>query len=127
LTYLLDTHVFLWIVSGGPLSKKATAVILDSSSQLYLSAATYWEICIKASLGKLQLSADWPTQFDDVIAQNSIQWLNLDPRAARRLLSLPFYHRDPFDRMLVAQALEGNHRLISADTTMGSYPIEVVW
>lgn len=70
---------------------------------------------------------DWPTQFADVMERNSIHWLALDMRAARRLLDMPFHHRDPFDRMLVAQALEGRHRLISADQALQKYDVEVLW
>lgn len=127
MSYLLDTHVFLWVVSGGPLSVAATKAILDPESNLYLSAVSYWEICIKASLGKLSLSADWPAQFADVMEQNSIRWLSVEKRAAHRLLSMPFHHRDPFDRMLVAQAMEGDHRLVSADPVLQKYDVEVVW
>lgn len=127
MTYLLDTHVFLWVVRGGPLSGAATEAILDPKNDLHLSAVSYWEICIKVSLGKLRLGADWPAQFADVMAQNSIRWLDIDKRAARRLLDMPFHHRDPFDRMLVAQALEGQHHLISADEVLRRYDVEVLW
>ena len=127
MTYLLDTHVFLWVVSGGPLSGAATEAILDPENDLHLSAVSYWEICIKASLGKLDLSPDWPAQFADVMARNSIRWLSIDKRAVHRLLDMPFHHRDPFDRMLVAQALEGQHQLISADQALRKYDVEVLW
>lgn len=127
MSYLLDTHVFLWIVGGGPLSQAAVEIVLDPSNELFFSAASYWEICIKASLGKLELGTDWPTQFAEVMKQNSIHWLDIVPEAARRLLDLPLHHRDPFDRMLVAQAMEGRHQLLSADQAMRSYQIEVVW
>lgn len=127
MTFLLDTHVFLWVVSGGPLSETATEAILNPENELYLSAVSYWEVCIKASLGKLELSSDWPAQFADVMARNSIRWLSIDRSAAHRLLSMPFHHRDPFDRMLVAQALEGRHQLISADQDLCKYDVEVLW
>ncbi len=127
MSFLLDTHVFLWIVGGGPLSQVATEIILDPSSELYLSAASYWEICIKTSLGKLELSTDWSIQFADVLMRNSIGWLDITPEAARRVVDLPFHHRDPFDRMLIAQAMEGRHRLLSADQALRSYQIELVW
>lgn len=127
MTYLLDTHVFLWVVTGKRISKEAKRVILDPASDLLLSAASYWEICIKASLGKLELSTDWPVQFEEVMKQNSIRWLDIEKQASRRLLDLPFHHRDPFDRMLVAQALEGKHRLISHDRILSKYPVEIIW
>ena len=75
---LLDTHVFLWVVSHKKLSKQATETFLNLNNQLYLSAASYWEICIKYSIGKLTLAANWNALFDNVIAANHIHWLPIE-------------------------------------------------
>lgn len=124
---LLDTHVFLWVVAHEHLSSIATNAFLDIQNQLYLSAVSYWEICIKRSIGKLTLDPNWIDQFDDVMAVNGIHWLAVDKSACQRLLSLPHLHGDPFDRMLIAQALTENMTLMSADEKLYQYPIAILW
>jgi PIN domain nuclease of toxin-antitoxin system len=124
---LLDTHVFLWVVAHQNLSPGATSAFLDRQNELYLSAVSYWEICIKRSIGKLTLAPNWIDLFDDVMAMNGIHWLAVDKLACQRLLLLPYLHGDLFDRMLIAQAVTENMTLMSADEQLHQYPIAFLW
>jgi PIN domain nuclease of toxin-antitoxin system len=105
----------------------AREAILDSENDLFFSAASYWEICIKLRLKKLQLSPDWPQVFDEEMKANRIVWLTVAREHCRRLLDLPHIHADPFDRLLIAQAQVENMALVTADSSIRSYPISVIW
>ena len=124
---LLDTHAFLWAVSGAGLSDAAQRAFLSPQNDLYLSAANYWEICIKVSLGKLTLQPDWRQQFDDEMAINRIHWLPITREHGQRIIELPFLHGDPFDRMLIAQALCENMTLMTLDAHIRLYPVQTLW
>ncbi|MBX3014119.1 MAG: type II toxin-antitoxin system VapC family toxin [Caldilineaceae bacterium] len=124
---LLDTHVLLWVLTQQKLSPTATTAFLDLQNQLYLSAVSYWEICIKISLGKLTLVPNWGALVDDISAMNGIQWLGIDKAHCQRLLTLPQLHSDPFDRLLIAQALTENMTLVSADAKVRQYPLATLW
>jgi len=102
--YLLDTHSFLWFVSASnSLSTKARTLI-ESSSNNYLSIASIWEISIKASLGKLTINGNFDSVLTD-ITDNYISILPITFNDTNTLFSLPFHHRDPFDRMIISQAI----------------------
>jgi PIN domain nuclease of toxin-antitoxin system len=124
---LLDTHVFLWSMNGGPLSEPARSAFLDPENNLYLSAASYWEICIKASIGRLVLADDWPQQFDTEIAANGIRWLPVEQNHCRKILELSPIHQDPFDRLLIAQALCEDLTIVTADRHIPDYPVATLW
>ena len=124
---LLDTHAFLWAVSGARLSDAAQRAFLAPQNDLYLSAASYWEICIKVSLGKLTLQPDWRQQFDDELTINRIHWLPIARDHCQRSIELPFLHGDPFDRMLIAQALCENMTLMTLDANIRLYPVQTLW
>ena len=124
---LLDTHTFLWMIYDGNLSLTAQQAILDGDNDLFLSAASYWEICIKLSLGKLQLTDEWPQVFEEEIKANRILWLPVERAHCRHLLTLPHLHGDPFDRLLVAQAQVEHMTLVTADTTLHNYGVAVIW
>lgn len=124
---LLDTHTFLWSVNGGPLSEAARAAFLDPENKLFLSAASYWEICVKVSIGKLVLADNWSQQFDIEMAANGIQWLPIEADHCRRILELPPIHQDPFDRLLVAQALCEEMQIVTADRHISGYLVVTVW
>lgn len=125
--FLLDTHVLLWVMTQQQLSTQATTTFLDSQNQLYLSVVSYWEICIKISIGKLALVPNWTELLDEVITVNGIQWLGIDKAHCQRLLVLPQLHSDPFDRLLIAQALTENMTFMSADEKIRQYPIATLW
>jgi PIN domain nuclease of toxin-antitoxin system len=117
---LLDTHTLLWwLENPALLSKQARTAIRDGKNVVYLSAAVAWEIVIKKSLGKL----DIPDNLEDVLQANRFLPLPVTIAHAIAVQSLPTYHRDPFDRMLIAQALCEGLTLVSRDSNIQKYPI----
>ena len=125
---LLDTHAFLWLIQGDKrVSREAEAIFLERDNELFFSAASYWEICIKQSLGKLGLTLGWQEILDTELAVNSISWLDIKKAHCQGLLHLPQHHGDPFDRLLISQAVAENMVLLSADANIGKYSVKTVW
>lgn len=125
---LLDTHTFLWWITDDPqLSPRVRKIINDGNNELFLSAASGWEIAIKAQLGRLQLP-DKPEPFiSEQLVINAIQSLPIQMRHSLHIYTLPNFHRDPFDRMLIAQAQLENLSILTADPQIVRYPVEVIW
>ena len=125
--FLLDTHVLLWLIQGSSqLSPAARSVISDDANHLYFSVVSIWEITIKLNIGKLQIShtiADIYT----LLEQINVEVLEITQADLEQYLLLPLHHRDPFDRILVAQAIERSLVLVSADRSFGDYPVEKLW
>jgi PIN domain nuclease of toxin-antitoxin system len=115
---LLDTHVFLWAVAGSPLLKAATRELIASADAVHVSAASIWEIAIKARLGKID--AD-PDALAAAIAPTGFFELPVKAAHAAAVAQLPPLHNDPFDRLLVAQALAEPLRLLTADAVLAMY------
>jgi PIN domain nuclease of toxin-antitoxin system len=125
---LLDTHAFLWLIAGDDrLSENARNIFLNEENRLFFSAAGLWELCIKKSLGKLSLERGWFQTIQKEMALNTIQWLPIEMAHCIEVARMPFYHRDPFDRMLIAQAIVENMQLLSRDTRLSDYAIERIW
>lgn len=125
---LLDTHTFLWWISDDPqLSASARTAIGDSSSEVFFSAVSAWEIAIKAGLGNLQLSEDLPEFLREQLHENRFSPLPMSIEHALRIQELPRHHQDPFDRALVSQAKSEGLRLVSRDSILRRYPIDVLW
>jgi PIN domain nuclease of toxin-antitoxin system len=126
--FLLDTHTFLWWIIDDPqLSKKARELIGDGHNTLYWSAASSWEVSIKYALGRLPLPES-PEQFLPAeIEKNRIESLPIIDAHAFRAGQLPHHHRDPFDRMLVAQAQAESLTLLSDDQQLSYYDVEIQW
>jgi len=125
---LLDTHTFLWWVADDPrLSKKACEVIGNGKNQLFLSAASGWEIAIKAKLGRLQMPNDPERFIPEQMALNTIENLPVILSHALHVYTLPDYHRDPFDRLLISQAQLEGLPILTADPQISQYSVEVVW
>ena len=115
---LLDTHLILWWLANSPsLSDQARALISDPGNTLFISAVSLWEIWLKVSLGKLRLPADFETR----LAAESFENLPLTAPHTRQVAVLPWHHRDPFDRMLVAQAQTDNLIFLTADEIATRY------
>lgn len=115
---LLDTHVLLWWLGNDPaLAQPAGALIRDPENMVFVSAVTHWEIWLKQSLGKLRLPAD----FEERLAAESFEELPLTAEQTRQVAQLPWHHRDPFDRMLIAQAMTENLTLLTADAAIAAY------
>ena len=125
---LLDTHAFLWAIAGDKkLSKTARKTFLDPGNSLLFSAASLWETCIKMSLEKLTLKSGWYTKIQNELRVNAIQWLPVEMRHCVELTKLPFHHRDPIDRMLIAQARVEELRVLSRDARLSAYDIPRIW
>lgn len=115
---LLDTHLLLWWMGDSPsLPAEARALISDPGNTIFVSAVSLWEIWLKESLGKLRL----PASFEDRLASESFENLPLTGEQARQVALLPWHHRDPFDRMLVAQAQTEDLTLLTADPPVAAY------
>jgi PIN domain nuclease of toxin-antitoxin system len=125
---LLDTSTFLWIVLGAPeLSDRASDAFADPGNEVYLSAVSAWEIAIKSSIGRLPLP-DRPDRFIPVQRHaHGIVSLPLDEESAFQLPRLPPVHSDPFDRMLVCQAIVHGLVLVTPDEQIARYPVRVLW
>ena len=125
---LLDTHAFLWLIAGDDrLSENARQTFLNTENSLFFSAASLWEICIKKSLGKISLKDGWFQTIQEEMEINTIQWLPIEMTHCAEVTKLPFHHRDPFDRMLIAQAIVEEMKLISRDSPLSNYAIELIW
>jgi PIN domain nuclease of toxin-antitoxin system len=125
---LLDTHAFLWWISDDRrLSDRAREVIGEGHNELYFSAASGWEISIKAGLGRLETPEELEPFIADQLSRNAFQVLPIYLRHALHVSILPDHHRDPFDRILVSQAILEEVPLLSADPKISHYPVEVVW
>jgi PIN domain nuclease of toxin-antitoxin system len=125
---LLDTHVWIWVTdpATGQLDPAVHALIEDGANDVVFSAASAWEIAIKCALGKLKLPAPPEDFVPEHVARASMTWLPIGPAHALRVATLPHYHRDPFDRLLVAQALMEGLRVVTADPTFRRYGVEVI-
>lgn len=125
---LLDTHAFLWWITDDPrLSEKAREIMGDGKNQLFLSVASGWEIAIKAKLGKLKVSDDLEHFIPEQVALNAIENLPILLSHVLHVYALPDYHRDPFDRLLISQAQLEELPILTADSQISQYPVEVVW
>jgi len=128
MSLLLDTHTFLWFILDHPrLSAKARNRISDPGNTILISPATYWEIAIKISLGKYALPEPYNVFMEHQLELNNFQVLPIEPRHTAALIGLPFHHRDPFDRLLVAQAKTEGIPLVSIDKALDAYSIERIW
>jgi PIN domain nuclease of toxin-antitoxin system len=121
---LLDTHVLLWWRDDSPrLSPRAKAEIADTANEILVSTATLWEIVIKRALGKLI----FPEDLEDIMHEEAFGLMPISFQHLRRLELLPELHRDPFDRMLIAQALTEGAPLVTNDTAVSAYSVPTLW
>ncbi len=125
---LLDTHTFLWwITNSEKLSDKATVILEDTDNSLYLSSASVWEMAIKISIGKLELTETLDVFVPAQLAANQIQELPILNRYAIAVSTLPWHHQDPFDRMIIAQGLTEEMLIVSKDEFFDAYGIQRIW
>ena len=126
--YLLDTHTLIWFLTGDKkLSDKARHLIDNPDNRKFLSIASLWEIAIKVSLGKLALNKPFEKLFPEQLHFNRIEILDITVDNLIKLTTLPFHHRDPFDRLIVAQALVERLPVIGADVIFDAYGINREW
>lgn len=125
--YIIDTHTLLWYWSGDSrLSLKAKDLLEQKENQILLSVASLWEMAVKISINKLTL----PVSFADVkykLAEDSIELLQIQAEDAEILAALPFHHRDPFDRMIIAQAQHHQIPVIGIDEIFKNYLLTIIW
>lgn len=124
--YLLDTNVLVFLLSAPPELSEEAARIARLEPALYVSMASFWEIGIKQSIGKLRIGLSVP-EIEGQCRERDICILPIRSSAIERLKSLPDIHRDPFDRLLVAQALEEGLVIVTRDRIIPSYPVQTVW
>jgi PIN domain nuclease of toxin-antitoxin system len=125
---LLDTHAMYWYIEGDPkLSRTAQTLIQDASNEVLISPASYWEIAIKVSIGKWTLNRPYEEFTDLGLRQYGFQVLPILPTHTARLLGLPFHHKDPFDRLLIAQAFAEGIPIVSADPRLDPYGVTRLW
>jgi PIN domain nuclease of toxin-antitoxin system len=125
---LLDTCTFLWIISGSnELSPRARALFVDSANDVLLSAVSVWELSVKHALGKLPLPVPIERFLVEQRERHGIVTLPLDEQAVLHLHKLPALHRDPFDRMLICQAIEHDCLLLTPDPLIAQYPVRTQW
>jgi len=123
---LVDTHAFIWFVEGnGRLGKEAKKRI-EKAPHRFLSVASVWEIAVKVSIGKLEMSLPFE-RLREMLDNNGFELLPIRLAHTQRLIGLPFHHKDPFDRLLIAQAMVEKLPIVTVDGHFAKYPIEIVW
>ncbi len=123
---LLDTHILIWFLEGSKLlSKSRRQIISNPQNDVFVSIASLWETAIKISVGKLTLKQPLANVIKQIIVQD-IEILPIMPEHTLQVSTLPFHHRDPFDRLIIAQAQIENLMIISDDSNFGSYGIKLL-
>ena len=126
--FLVDTHALYWYIDGDPqLCPTARTLIQDAANQVLISPASYWEIAIKVSMGKWKLNRSYEDFMDIGLNKYGFQVLPILAAHTSRLIGMPFHHKDPFDRLLVAQALVEQIPIVSADRDLDQYGVTRHW
>lgn len=125
---LLDTHTLLWWAAAAPeLSRDAVTAIRNQRNECYVSLASCWEMAIKVSIGKLGLTIPVERFVTEQCNRDNFRLLPIDFRHVCKVESLPFHHRDPFDRLLIAQSLLEKMTIVSADAALDAYQVKRIW
>ena len=125
--FLLDTNALIWTLSDPEeLSNPAKDVITNSDNKLFVSIATLWEITIKQSIGKLDLEGD-VLDIVEECEREGINILSIQPQHLKKLVKLPLIHRDPFDRLIISQAIYEDLTIITKDSMIPKYDVSVLW
>ncbi|MEX0271932.1 type II toxin-antitoxin system VapC family toxin [Leptolyngbyaceae cyanobacterium UHCC 1019] len=125
---LLDTHAFLWwVIDDSQLSNTARAIIVEPTNTIYLSVVSAWEIIIKERTGKLSLPEPPETYIPSRLTSNRFVTLTVEMQHVLQIASLPDHHRDPFDRLLIAQSQIENLPLLTVDHLIHQYSVKVIW
>ncbi|MBE9014325.1 type II toxin-antitoxin system VapC family toxin [Pseudanabaenaceae cyanobacterium LEGE 13415] len=125
---LLDTHAFLWFIEGSSdLSSGARTLIEDQNNQRFLSVASLWEMSIKVSIGKLEIGMTFTELVQRQVYENAIELLEIRSNHLDALVQLPFHHKDPFDRLLIAQSLAESMPIVTRDGAFRDYPATLLW
>lgn len=125
---MIDTHAFLWFIMGSSkLSKKARDLVEDTANEKLISIASLWEMAIKIALGKLSFVKPFAELIPQQLNFNGIELLNIEIKHLSIVTTLSFYHRDPFDRLMIAQCITEQLPLLSRDSIFDDYPIKRIW
>ncbi|KAF0192185.1 MAG: PilT domain-containing protein [bacterium] len=125
---LIDTCSFLWFIEDNPkLSSVAKSLIEDEDNEIFLSIISVWEIAIKTSIGKLSITDTLSEFIKTQLKVNDIKLLNISLEDTYLVSSLPFHHKDPFDRLIISQAITGKLPIISYDSIFDSYSVSRLW
>ncbi len=125
---LMDTHAFLWFIEGdNRLSMNARSIIEYKQYQKLLSIASLWEMSIKASLNRLELKTTFPNLIQNYVYRNCFNILAINAEHLEQLRTLPFYHKDPFDRLIIAQSLTENIPILTKDELFKHYTKNLLW
>ena len=125
---LLDTHTFLLFIQGNDdLSDVARALIEDSANQKLISIASLWEISIKVSIGKLEIEMPMTELVKNQVLGNAFDILDISPQHLDELAKLTFHHKDPFDRLMIAQSLAEGISIVSKDNAFRGYSAQLIW
>jgi PIN domain nuclease of toxin-antitoxin system len=123
---LLDTHAFIWYSENDPKLPESVKIDIENADRVYLSIASLWEIAIKLSIGKLSLRSNYES-IESSLEPAGINLLPISFADTVRVMNLPLHHRDPFDRILIAQAIDRSLTLVSCDAAFTAYPIQIKW
>ncbi|MBW4586913.1 type II toxin-antitoxin system VapC family toxin [Aetokthonos hydrillicola Thurmond2011] len=124
---LLDTHIFLWFISDNiKLSDPLKDLIENENNISYLSIASLWEMSIKYNLGKLKLNTSYEAFIEEEIVKSNIKLLNIDLEHLKLNATLAFHHRDPFDRLIIAQSMGESIPIVTADTIFNKYSVTII-
>jgi PIN domain nuclease of toxin-antitoxin system len=125
---LMDTHAFLWFIEGdNNLSDAARSLIENNQYQKRLSIASLWEMSIKASLNRLELKTTFPNLIQNYVYNNGFDILSINAEHLEQLKTLPYYHKDPFDRLIIAQSLTENIPILTKDELFKRYTENLLW
>lgn len=132
MNYLVDTHIFLWVVlSPKKISRRVKDILLDPEIAKYVSSITFWEISLKYQLGKIDLTGILPNKLPAIAKETGFEFLNLDCQTASSVCKLPkIKNKDPFDRMLAWQAISFDYQLLTKDRDFNDYKdhgLQIVW
>jgi PIN domain nuclease of toxin-antitoxin system len=126
--YLLDTNIWLWSIdSVGRINQTGLDILSNSSEEIYFSAAAVWEVSIKAGLGRLHLPSPPAECVPTFTARQGLRPLPITQFHAVRVYDLPPHHRDPFDRLMIAQAIAEEMAILTSDRVFEKYPVDVLW
>ena len=125
---MLDTHTFLWFIAGdAKLSQYTKELIENQDNQRHISSSALWEITIKSSMGRLVVPTPMSELIQNHILANGIDILTISPKHLDTLHSLPYHHKDPFDRLIIAQSICEDMVILTKDTAFDHYPVQTMW